>query len=104
MSEKPRIAKLARSHDASRFDCGHEALNHFIRLHALPGQRASISQTYVAVVGETIVGYHTLVVGNVLYEDAPERLGKGETWRVAVKVIDPRGNEGMRVLQISERY
>ena len=34
----------------------------------------------------------------------PVRLGKGETWRVAVKVIDPRGNEGMRVLQFSERY
>ena len=29
-----------------------------------------------------------------------ERLGKGETWRVAVKVIDPRGNEGMRVLTV----
>ena len=31
----------------------------------------------------------------------PERLGKGETWRVAVKVIDPRGNDGMRVLTIN---
>jgi adenine-specific DNA-methyltransferase len=30
----------------------------------------------------------------------PERLGKGETWRVAVKVIDPRGNEGLRVLTV----
>jgi adenine-specific DNA-methyltransferase len=30
----------------------------------------------------------------------PERLGKGEKWRVAVKVIDPRGNEGMRVLTL----
>jgi adenine-specific DNA-methyltransferase len=34
----------------------------------------------------------------------PARLGKGEAWRVAVKVIDPRGNEGMRVIQISDRY
>lgn len=34
----------------------------------------------------------------------PERLGKGESWRVAVKVIDPRGNEGMRVLQFPEHY
>ena len=34
----------------------------------------------------------------------PERLGKGESWRVAVKVIDPRGNEGMRVLQMAARY
>ena len=31
----------------------------------------------------------------------PIRLGKGENWRVAVKVIDPRGNEGLRVLTIS---
>jgi len=31
----------------------------------------------------------------------PERLGKGEIWRVAVKVIDPRGNEGLRVLTIN---
>lgn len=30
----------------------------------------------------------------------PARLGKGERWRVAVKVIDPRGNEGLRVLSI----
>ena len=28
----------------------------------------------------------------------PSRLGPGERWRVAVKVIDPRGNEGLRVL------
>jgi adenine-specific DNA-methyltransferase len=32
----------------------------------------------------------------------PERLGKGETWRVAVKVIDPRGNEGLRVLTVQD--
>ncbi len=32
----------------------------------------------------------------------PPRPGKGETWRVAVKVIDPRGNEGLRVLTVRE--
>lgn len=30
----------------------------------------------------------------------PERLGKGESWRVAVKVIDPRGNGELRVLEV----
>lgn len=30
----------------------------------------------------------------------PDRLGEGERWRVAVKVIDPRGNEGLRVLTL----
>ena len=34
----------------------------------------------------------------------PSRLGKGETWRIAVKVIDPRGNEGLRVLTMKEEY
>jgi len=77
MSEKPRIAKLAQHHDAAGFDCGTAALNNFIRLYAWPGQRANISQTYVAAVEEAIVGYHTLVVGQVSYEDAPERLAKG---------------------------
>jgi adenine-specific DNA-methyltransferase len=31
----------------------------------------------------------------------PARLKKGEKWRVAVKVIDPRGNEGMRVVEMA---
>lgn len=39
---------------------------------------------------------------NSLAFPRPERLGKGETWRVAVKVIDPRGNEGLRVLTVKE--
>jgi len=30
----------------------------------------------------------------------PNRLKKNEKWRVAIKVIDPRGNEGLRVLEI----
>ena len=33
----------------------------------------------------------------------PARLDKGETWKVAVKVIDPRGNEGLRVLTEGSR-
>jgi len=31
----------------------------------------------------------------------PVHLAKGDKWRVAVKVIDPRGNEGLRVLTIN---
>jgi GNAT superfamily N-acetyltransferase len=40
-------------------------------------QRADGAQTYVGVCRETIIGYYTLVVGNVAYEDAPTRLSKG---------------------------
>jgi adenine-specific DNA-methyltransferase len=31
----------------------------------------------------------------------PSRLKKNEKWQVAVKVLDPRGNEGLRVLTIA---
>jgi adenine-specific DNA-methyltransferase len=31
----------------------------------------------------------------------PARLKKGEKWRVAAKIIDPRGNEGMRVVEMA---
>ena len=77
MNEKPQIAKLTSAHDAAPFDCGSDALNRFIKLHALAGQRAGISQTYAAVTGSLIVGYHTLVVGDVTHDEAPERLAKG---------------------------
>ena len=34
----------------------------------------------------------------------PARLGDGAMWKVAVKVIDPRGNEGLRVLTEGGRW
>jgi GNAT superfamily N-acetyltransferase len=77
MAGKPQIAKLALAHDPTCFDCGSEALNRFIKLHALPGQRAGSSQTYVAASGATIAGFYTLVVGHVAHDEAPERLAKG---------------------------
>ena len=40
-------------------------------------QRADGAQTYVGASGKEIVGYYTLVVGHVAYEEAPDRLVKG---------------------------
>jgi GNAT superfamily N-acetyltransferase len=77
MEGTPRVAKLDIRHDPGSFDCGNEALNRFIKLHALAGQRANISRTYVAALNTSIAGYHTLVVGHVDHDAAPERLAKG---------------------------
>jgi GNAT superfamily N-acetyltransferase len=77
MAAKPEVAKLAPTHDPTAFACGSEALDRFIKLHALPGQRAGSSQTYVAATGTEIAGYYTLVVGHVAHDEAPERLAKG---------------------------
>ena len=71
------IEKLQPRHTVSGFDCGREPLNEFLIRYALQNQRAGASQTYVALSETEVVGYYTLVVGQVKYEDAPERLTKG---------------------------
>ncbi|MDA1315306.1 MAG: GNAT family N-acetyltransferase [Acidobacteria bacterium] len=77
MSEPLRIEKLARSHAIDDFDCGREALNRFLIRYAMQNQQGGASQTYLALVGLQVVGYYTLVVGQVDYDDAPQRLKKG---------------------------
>ena len=74
---KPRVEKLRADHAVAGFDCGSAPLNAFLERYALANQKAGSSQTYVALVGEQIVGYYTLTVGDVTYGDAPERLAKG---------------------------
>jgi GNAT superfamily N-acetyltransferase len=72
-----RIEKLQRSHVVENFDCGQEALNRFLIRYALQNQRAGASQTYLALSGDEVIGFYTLVVGQVDYANAPERLTKG---------------------------
>ena len=77
MTHPLRIDKLQREHAIDSFDCGREALNRFLIRYALPNQQAGASQTYVALSEAEVVGYYTLVVGQVEYDDAPDRLKKG---------------------------
>jgi hypothetical protein len=69
-----RIEPLQASHAVEAFDCGDEALNRFLIRFALANQRARASRTYVALAGDAVVGFHTLVVGEVSPEQAPERI------------------------------
>lgn len=77
MSGRFKIEKLTRQHAVEPFDCGREALNKYLIRHALQNQAANASQAYVAVAADDIVGYYTLVVGEVAYEAAGERIKKG---------------------------
>ena len=77
MSEDRRIEKLRREHFVEEFDCGREELNRYLWRYAWQNQQAGAAQTYVGIVGEAIVGYHTLTVGQITLEDAPARLTKG---------------------------
>jgi GNAT superfamily N-acetyltransferase len=75
--DKPQIAKLARTHVVDTFDCSAEPLNSYLKRYALGNQSAGAAQTYVAAVGERVVGYYSLSAASVEYADAPERLRKG---------------------------
>jgi GNAT superfamily N-acetyltransferase len=72
-----RIEKLTRRHVIDGFDCGQESLNRFLTRFALSNQQANASQTYVGLADDAVIGFYTLVVGEVAFEDAPERLKKG---------------------------
>ena len=72
-----RTEKLRRDHPIDAFTCGSPDLDRFLIRHALTSQQANASQTYVGLHDSEIVGFHTLVVGEVVYADAPERLTKG---------------------------
>ncbi len=77
MTGELRIEKLRRTHSLEGFDCGREALNRFLIRHALQSQQANSAQTYLALHDEIVVGYYTLVVGEVTHDDAPGRVAKG---------------------------
>jgi GNAT superfamily N-acetyltransferase len=72
-----RIEKLDRSHALEAFDCGREPLNRFLIRYALQSLQAGASQTYVGLADGKVAGYYTLAVGQVEYDDAPQRLTKG---------------------------
>lgn len=77
MTELLRIEKLRREHAVDGFDCGREPLNRFLVRFAFPNQQAGASQTYLGLSGDEIIGFYTLVFGQVTYDDAPERIAKG---------------------------
>ena len=74
---KPRIEKLDRLHDLDYFDCGQENLNNYLQRYALINHKGDAAKTYVGIANEKIIGYYTLVVSHVVYDDAPKRLSKG---------------------------
>jgi GNAT superfamily N-acetyltransferase len=77
MNPDYKVEKLRRDHVLEGFDCGKEPLNRFLIRNALQNQQANASQTYVLITNDRVIGYHTLVVGEVAFAVAPERLTKG---------------------------
>ncbi|MFA6013388.1 MAG: GNAT family N-acetyltransferase [Desulfobacteraceae bacterium] len=72
-----RIEKLRRDHPVDGFTCGREELDRFLKRYAFGNQQANASQTYLALYKTEVIGFYSLVVGEISFKDAPERLTKG---------------------------
>ncbi|MEI8574788.1 N-acetyltransferase [Methylomonas sp. LW13] len=72
-----RIEKLRRDHPVDSFTCGRDELDRFLIRYALGNQQANASQTYIGLHDQEVIGFFSLVVGEVAFGDAPERLTKG---------------------------
>jgi predicted N-acetyltransferase YhbS len=77
VSDGLQIEKLRAGHRIADFDCGREALNRYLIRYAWQNQQAGAAQSWVALDGDVVIGYYTLVVSEVAFEDAAERLRKG---------------------------
>lgn len=77
MTKPLRIEKLQRTHALEEFTCGQPELDRFLIRHALQAQQMNSSQTYVGVSDKTVIGFYTIVAGEVRHADAPERVVKG---------------------------
>ena len=77
MTASFKIEKLRRDHPIDNFTCGREELDRFLKRYALGNQQANAAQTYLALHGTEVIGFYSLVVGEIAFSDAPERLTKG---------------------------
>ena len=77
MTSPPVIEKLRRDHSIDGFQCGQPQLDLFLIRYALAAQQANGSTTYVGLLDRDVVGYYTLVFGDVDQAQASERLAKG---------------------------
>lgn len=68
---------LDKSHDLLCFDCGKQPLNTFLARHALANQANGGARTFVGLDANRVVGYYSLAVSSVLFDEAPERMAKG---------------------------
>ena len=69
---------LEKLHIRKQFDCGEEALNIFLKEHAMQNSKNNASRTYVcaANVDNTVAGYYTLTYGTISHQESTEKAKK----------------------------
>jgi GNAT superfamily N-acetyltransferase len=67
-------------HDAAAFDCGNELLNRWLTRYASQSDRPDAARTFViADAHDAVLGYYTLVAGQLQREGATASVRKGQS-------------------------
>jgi GNAT superfamily N-acetyltransferase len=87
----PRIERYhPRRHDVGAFSCGNELLDRWLVHNAGQSERRDAARTFVACsVDAEVVGYYTLVAGQIEHEEAtaPVRKGLSRHYPVPVAIL-----------------
>jgi len=103
------IEPLAKAHNRTGFDCGDQALNHFLQKIARQHMAKGLSKTFVLIDAEqpiVIIAYMSLVVCEVLADDIPHqwknkypnRIPAAKLAKLAVSVDQQRKGYGETLL------
>lgn len=68
---------LSEKHCLDGFDCGNSLLNEWLSRFALLNQHSHAARTFVVCDHARVIGFYSLAVGSVQFEDAPSRAKKG---------------------------
>ena len=71
---------IAKTHDRQSFDCGHAAMNDFLRRHARQSHVQNTAKTFCAIDRsrpDRILGFYTIAPSAVAHEAVPGTMTKG---------------------------
>ena len=77
MTDYPAVEKLRRDHPVDDFECGQPQLDLFLIRYAFMAQQAGGSTTYVGLADAMVIGFYTLVFGDIDRAKVSSRLTKG---------------------------
>lgn len=82
MSQYSEVELLTKDHDRNQFQCGEGVLDKWLREQARQANSKDLSRTFVVChLKLTVVGFYTLVAGEVDQFDTPHALRKGAAER-----------------------
>lgn len=67
---------ISQDDDTSKFSCGDEALDQWLRRYAIANHFGGGARTYVILRGPRVVGYYALAAASIQHADATARVAK----------------------------